>query len=777
MKDKNLSTTDLKIDLSLWVQKITSLWWVFILSVTFCTAVAQVYVRYAVPLYSSKAKFLINKIGEGNKLSQLKILTEEFGAGEERGSMNNEIEILTSRPILAKVVEEIGADVTIFSQGVFKNTEMYKTSPIRIDTFSLDENKTQFTFFVEIGYDQKFRFKLNKEDKGDEQVLGRPFKNKYGMFLIDHDKTNEFDPGLYKVNIMSPLSVAQNYKESLQVTVVGNERQSSIVEISVVDRSSEKAKDFVNTLIKVYNSEEIEFNTQVLTNTIEFIDERIVDLTVELNSVETDIELFKRENDVITPTAAESLGFTLKELRAAFNQLSSYEIEADLLTLLEKSLNENEDNLIPISITSGNTSLSGLIGEYNSLFFKRKKLSKTVAEKSMLFSAITDEIEDIKGLTIMTLEKHKATLQVQIRRIKNDISKLQKGLTNVPTVEKQLLEKIRVQAIKENLFLFLLEKKEETELTKAISTANTRVIESALSSSYPVYPQNKLVFIAAILLGITLPLFFVVGVQLFETRVDSEDVIKSITDVPILGRIAINKNEEDMIIKWNERSIRSEMFRSLRTDINFMNYEKKKQVIVVTSSLSGEGKSSTAINLGLTISFSSKKVVIIDMDLRKPKVSQYLKKENALGLSNYLAGNATIESIINNDNDNPDFDYILSGPIPPNPSELIMSSNMDNLIGKLKEKYDYVIIDTPPLGAVSDALLLRKYTTNTLFIVRHKFTKKALLRNMQELYGNDELVNPYIVINGIRIDKRTSAYGGYNLAYGSSYYVKNNSNG
>lgn len=765
---------DLSIDFGLIGNKLLSYWWLFLLGIIICVSIGQIYIRYSTPLYSSSAKFLITSVGNANNLSESKILGEGLGMEGFGKDMSNEIEILTSRPILTKVIKKINGGITFFSQGAIKHTEMYKTSPVVLDTFYLAKEEKYITFYVKMDYDQTFEFRIKEDIEGEVQTFGKPFKNEYGMFMISQDPDQVLNPGVYKVNIMDPEDVARGYKSALQVLVVGTQGTSSILELKLVDRSPEKAKDFINMLIEVYNEEEIEFNTLVLKNTIDFIDERIKELTSELNGIESGIERFKSENDIITPSANASLNYNLAELRSSLGKLSSYEIELELLVSLHESLSKNQDELIPVSLSGENASLTGLIGDYNALYLKRKSLSKEVSNKSDNIINLTTELNDIKGLIMVTLKNLMSNLQIPLAKTKKEINKLQKGLVNVPTVEKQLLEKLRMQTIKENLFLFLLQKKEETELSKAISTANTRIIESALSSRTPVYPQNKLIFIGSVLLGIFLPLFIIFGIQLIETRVDSEDVIKNLTTIPIIGRVSKIKEKEKIIIRSDERTIRSEMFRSLRTNLNFINHNLNHPIIAITSSSSGEGKSFTAINLGLTISFSGKKVIVLDMDLRKPKIAQYLNDDNSKGLTSYLTGKNQIAEIIKQHPENEHFSYITCGHIPPNPSELLMSDRVKILLDELKKDFDYIIIDTPPVGAVSDALLLRRYITNTLFVVRHKQTKKRMLRNIEELYKNDELINPSLIINGIKVDRKNSAYGGYSLMYGSDYYVNNN---
>ena len=566
--------------------------------------------------------------------------------------------------------------------------------------------------------------------------------------------------------------VAISYQKKLNVEIVGNKRSSGILELHLIDKSPEKAKDFINNLISVYNEEDINDNTQVLKNTIEFINERVKSLTNELDEVEGDIERFKSENEIITQDATTSLGFALSEMRALFARLSSYQLERELLNSLDEDLknNHNEEKLIPINVTTTNAALGNLIAEYNGLLLQQKKLKETITQESPLVISNQIRLKDIKSLIFSTLTNLKENLEIPIVNVEQEIEILKNDMRNIPSVEKQLLEKLRLQTIKQNLYLFLLQKREETSLSLAITTANTRIIESARSSKSPVFPQKKLILVASIILGLFVPLLVIAIITLLETTVDSEDILKSLTSIPIVGRISHNKTKDKIVINQGGRSAISEMFRLLRANLNYINIGNDKQVILVTSSVSGEGKSVTIVNLGLTIALSKKKVVVVGMDLRKPKLYEYLNSNNTQGVSNYLMGQNSLDDIVNSYENNEYFHYVTSGPIPPNPSELIMSDKMKTLIEELKSKFDYVLLDTPPLGIVADAMLFRDYITNTLLVVRNKYTKKYMLKYLDELHSKKELIKPAIILNDIKISRRQSGYGGYNKYYGAGYY-------
>jgi capsular exopolysaccharide synthesis family protein len=571
---------------------------------------------------------------------------------------------------------------------------------------------------------------------------------------------------------MQSEDVANRYKNALAIESVGD-KFSSILELKLIDQTPFKAQDILNTLIEVYNQEEIADNLVILERTVSFVDERIGRLSHELDSIETNIESFKSRNNIISESAESSLNFSLGELRSALAKLTDLELERELMLALENNLTNNPESLIPTNVSGNQPALAGLIDEYNELFLQRKKLDETVSDENPLYKRYTVQLNDLRGLIGRSLKNVESNLEIPIAQARTEIDQLQKNITSIPSVEKNLLDKLRLQSIKENLYLFLLQKKEETELSMAISRANTRIIEPARSSGGAIFPNPKITRLASVGLGLTVPILIIVLLDLMKVAVEDEETVKSLTSMPVLGRIPHYKKGENVLLKSGERSIRAEMFKLLRTNLDFANVDKKERVFVITSSMGGEGKSITAINLGITISLADKKVIIIDMDLRKPKIGKYLGMESEKGVTSFLVGDMPLSDVIARHPDYPNLSFINSGPVPPNPTEMILSDKTGDMIAALKKEYDYIIIDSPPIGVVTDGLLLRPHMTNMLYVVRHKKTRKDSLKMTEELYQQGEFPNPGIIINDIEVSRRSQAYGGYHSGYGYGYYLNN----
>ncbi len=769
---KESSDELIKIDLQRWLYRLLSYWWLFVISMLIAGYVGYTYVKNATPLYSTNATFLIKDAGRGGGLSEGQILLQEGLAGGGK-SMDNEIQILKSLTLAEKVVDKLKANISYKKSG--NKEELYHSSPFVLDTFSfVGERPFGLSFMIQPVDSNHFRLKYVSAEAGDLYQFGKLFTDHAGTYKISRRAGTYFDDDQYVIKITPKEFFAFSINNKVNIQRIGSQHSSSVLSLSMTDPIPNRARDVVNTMIEVYNEEEVADKNSVLVSTLNFIDERVKILTKELDIVEGGIERFKSKNQIITNDAGSSKNFALGEIRSALDNLSGMEVRREILRSLEAMVKDNKGNsqLIPANLIADNPVLGGLVNQYNATSLDRIRLSKAASAENPALILMDQQLADVRSLILQTLQNLQRDLDIPMRTLQNKIEDLKDNLGSVPSMEKNLLEQMRMQSIKENLFLYLLQKREETALSEAVTSPNTRIIDRARAPSVPIFPQKRLIYMACAALGFIIPLILVTLVGFFETKIQSEETIKDLTNIPILGRIAFTKKGEGLVVKQGSRSAIAEMFRLLRTNLNFLNVKNETQVMVVTSSVSGEGKSFIGLNLGMTIALSNKKVILLGLDLRKPKMHKYLGVENLKGLTNYLINQSELEEVVKVSSENSNLHYITSGPIPPNPSELILSDRMDELITQLKEDYDYVIIDTPPIGLVSDALLMRKYVSNILLVVRQKYTKKAMVRDLNELYRNGELKGAGLVFNGVKMGRSYYGYGGYNYGYGQGYYVE-----
>jgi capsular exopolysaccharide synthesis family protein len=764
------------VDLKKWLDKLLSYWWLFLICLALAYFGGKLYLRYATYEYAARAILLIKDTGNSGGISEQSVLLTDQSLLNGTKAMDNEIQILRSLTLMEKVVDRLDIEVSYFRKGNIKEAELYHESPFLLDSYVLkSELEFGLTFYLDIKDYDGFELKFDEEaESGIRYSYGVPFENEYGRFLISYNSTEAIIPGQYRMTIVPVEYAARDYSSKLQIIRIGDQSASSVLELSLIDPVGRKCSDILNTLIDVYNEEEVRDENKVLRNTLEFIDKRVANLLVELDSIEGGVENFKSANAIITDNASSSLNFTLDEMRASVQELSQYEIQQELLRSLENLLTDRKKafELIPANLIGETPALSGLVDQYNDLVLRRNTMMATASEINPSRIALENEIVNIRGLILETMQNLQKDLRIPMEKLERTIEDLRRSTSTIPGVEKRLVEKMRTQSIKENLFLFLLQKREETALSEAIATAKTRTIDHARTPKYPIYPRRQLIMFSCLLLGVILPTLFVTLRSFFEVKVNSEETIKSLTTIPVLGRIAQSKDKTPIVVKMGSRSAINEMFRLLRANLNFMSPDQEKQVYMVTSSISGEGKTFVALNLAIALALSQKKVIVLGMDLRKPKLGPILgASATDAGISNFLIGQATLPEVIRTYESIPNLHYISSGAVPPNPTELLGSARMDQLFTALSKQYDYILIDTPPVSLVSDALLLRKYVSSVLVVVRHNYTKKNMLKTLEELYENGELEGASLVYNGIKYGKRYGYSNGYYYGYGQGYYI------
>lgn len=771
---ENTSQDLILIDLQKWTGRIISHWWLFLLGLLLAYGAAKLYLRYTTYQYSARAILLIKDAGRSGVISEQNILVAEQASLSGNKAMDNEIQILKSLTLMEKVVQRLNLETKYYRQGNIKESELYLESPFLLESYLLTKAlETSLTFYIELdGYDS-FVLKDRKDDEEGRRIpFGLTFQNEHGQFKISYNSVVAILPGMYRLTIVPVETAAAAYSSRLKVQRIGDQFASSVLELSILDPVPAKAKDILNTLIDVYNEEEIKDENKVLRNTLDFIDQRVADLLIELDSIEGGVEDFKSANSIITESASASLNFTLNEIRTAVQQMSQYEIQRDILRSLENFLiNEKSAfELIPTNLIAENPVLSGLVNQYNGLILQRNAILTTASEINPARVTLEEQIVDIRALILETIQNSQDDLQIPIGKLEQNIQDLRRSMTTIPGVEKRLVEQMRTQSIKENLFLYLLQKREQTALSEAITTAKTRTVDPARASKGPVYPKKQLVMAASMVLGLMLPLIFLIVRSFFEVTVHSEDTIRELTSIPLLGRIAQADKPESIVVRAGSRTAIDEMFRLLRTNLSFVNLDKDQQTIMVTSSVSEEGKTFVVLNLGLTLAMADKKVVLLGMDMRKPKLGRSLGLTSAeKGLSTYLIGQAGIDDILHTYEEHPNLSFIPSGPIPPNPTELLMNKRVEILLSDLRQQFDYILIDTPPINLVSDALLLRPYVSDILIIIRHAYTRKTMLKDVEEMYQNGELEGAHLVYNGIKYQRGYGRH--YYQDYGRSYYI------
>ncbi|MBF8964207.1 polysaccharide biosynthesis tyrosine autokinase [Pontibacter sp. FD36] len=742
-------------------------WYLFVIGVALALTAAHLYLRYSTPVFSVKATILI-KDESGTDLATSGVFGDLAGLKANK-SFSNEVLVIKSKGLMERVLTELGMEVSYFGEGRIKSPELYGgRSPIKAIIAQLDSAGLGKSFVVEVEDNNSFSI-YEGENKVSTHKFGEQISKKYGVFTIvaDSDVTNDIGRRvLVRFNNLGKM--ANSYSKQLGVKSVNE--YATVMELSLTDPVPAKGKDIINKLIEVYNRETINEKNLAVTKTIQFIDDRLVYLTRELTDVEKDVERYMQNNRLIDPAASGSI---YQSTAHAYNQqITDNEVKLEILKSVESYLQneENKNELVPTSLDISDPTLGGLIANFNDLQNQRRRLGRSVTENNPVLRNVNEQLEILRLNILENIRNIREGLLVVRRNLQASARQFESQVRQVPSMKRELTDISRQQGIKEGLYLYLLQKREEAALSQAITPSNSRVLDPAAAGGSPIEPQSTNIYLMALLAGLAIPF---AGIFLRDMLNDSVQELRDVekgTSTPILGEIGHNDSGNMLVITRESRSSSAELFRLLRANLQFAAGGKENKVILVTSSMSGEGKTFFSLNLAASLVMTGKKVVVLGFDLRKPKLTQGVNLPNSVGITNYLISDTVqIEDLIQFAPEMPELAIVGSGPIPPNPAELMLLPKIGTLIDELKAAFDYIILDSSPVGQVADTLALAPYIDSSLYIVRYNYTHKKQLQIIDDLYKSRKLKHPMIVLNDA---KKSNSYGysyGYGYGYGNYY--------
>ncbi|WP_299702438.1 tyrosine-protein kinase [uncultured Pontibacter sp.] len=755
------------LDIKGLIMKYLRYWYLFVIGVALALTAAHLYLRYSTPVYSVKATILI-KDESGADLASSAMFAD-MALMKSNKTFSNEVLVIKSKGLMERVLSELGMEVSYFGEGRIKSPELYGgKSPIKVVIANLDSAGLGRSFIVEVEDNNTFSI-FEGEDKVSMHKFGEQIRKKYGAFTVvaDSDITN--DKGrrvLVRFNDLRKL--ANRYSKDLVVKSVNE--YATVMELSLTDPVPAKGKDILNKLIEVYNRESVNEKNQAVTKTIQFIDDRLVYLTQELSDVEKEVVQYLQENKMIDVAAS---GGVYSSTAHEYNQeVTQNEIRLDILNSVEAYLKkeENKFELVPTSLDIADPTLNGLIANFNELQNQRRRLLRINTETNPLVRNVNAQLETLRLNILENLQNIKNGLLIVRRNLQASARQFESQVRQVPSMQRDLQVIGRQQGIKEGLYLYLLQKREEAALSQAITPSNSRVIDPATAGGSPVEPLATNIYLMALIAGLAIPFAGIFLRDMLNDTVQELRDVEKATSTPILGEIGHNESGKMLVITEDSRSSSAELFRLLRANLQFAAGGKENKVILITSSMSGEGKTFFSLNLAASLVMTGKRVVVLGFDLRKPKLTQGVNLPNNIGITNYLISDTVqIEDLIQFAPEMPELAIIGSGPIPPNPAELMLLPKIGTLLDELKASFDYIILDSSPVGQVADTLALAPYIDSSLYIVRYNYTHKKQLQIIDDLYKSRKLKHPMIVLNDA---KKSSSYGysyGYGYGYGNYY--------
>ncbi|CAM3510022.1 GumC family protein [Aequorivita lipolytica] len=761
------------------IEQYSRYWYLFVIGVIIALAIAFIYLRYTPQLYQSKATIIIKDEKTQSPLEMAAF--SQFGSFLSRFKSNqidNELAIFNSKRLISETVKELQLNIKYEVMGNIKTSEIYGSKPFEVKFQSFNDSLSREkvpTLYIEILSDSEFIIEDETRSSKATYKFGESISLIFGDITVlpNLDYAERFESYINKTIIVSYKSVedvALSFQD--RVNILNADAKSNVVELSIQTQNKEKGEDFLNELVHQYNKDAVQDRNEIAKKTSAFIESRLQIITRELDSVETNKEDFKSTNR-LTDIQAEAQ-ITL-ENASEFNKRQldvSTQMELSS-TMIDYMKNSSDSELLPSNIGISNENVGSAVNNYNELILYRNKLLQTSTPKNPVVKSVNEQITQMRGNILGSLENSKNALKIAMKDLNIQENIISSKISQVPAKEKIFRGIERQQSIKEKLYLFLLQQREEASIALAATSDRAKIVDSAYGSQEPVSPKKPLIYLGALLAGLLIPFGGIYGFHLLSTKVNSrKDVEKHIKTIPIIGEIPkVLKGDSDLI-QHNDRSIMAEAYRILRTNLQYLFINKleeseKGKTLIVTSTIKGEGKTFVAFNLALTLALTGKKVVLVGADIRNPQLQRYLPEhlKTNKGLTEYIVhSDMKVEDIISQSEYNENLSIVLSGAIPPNPAELLMQKRTTTFIDELRNNFDYIIMDTAPSMLVTDTILINKLADITLYVVRAGYTDKRLLDFPQDAIKDGRLSNVAIVLNNVKLNNF-----GYGNKYGYAY--------
>ncbi|UFH35735.1 GumC family protein [Flavobacterium acetivorans] len=747
-------------------------WKWFVLGVFLCLGIAFGYLRYVIPQYKASTTILVKDEKKGGGLSELSAFADMGLGGALKNNVDNEIEILKSRTLVESTVRELHLNVNLVVEGNVIDATLYDNSPISVrfirPTAALYSSSSTLKFSSTGGG----RFRLEEElndlslpilfDSKKEYAYGEIIKTRGGDLRILQSTIEGVSSSKFIQIVIRPLEeVVENYRSRLVISPLS--KTSSVVELSLTDAVIHRAEDFLDALVRIYNEAAVNDKNAISENTSQFIAGRLALITEELDGVEQSVERFKKSNR-LTDIESEaklfiegSSEYDKKGVEAAI-QLNMVQ---SMLDFIKKSSNSD---LLPTNVIGGDADASSLINTYNQLILDRNRLLKSATSLNPSVVKMDQQIASLRSNVVSSLGRLQSNLRIQKSDLKSEEGVLNRKVEKIPSQERQFRVIARQQKVKEELYLYLLQKREETAISLSATEPNARVIDAAKASKIPVSPKKSIIYLAALLLGILIPFGVIYLIDLLDTKIKSRLDLEGKTSVPFIGDVP-SSEDPSQIMQPDSRSSSAEALRIIRTNLEFMVgkvAEGKAKTIFLTSTFPKEGKTFVSVNLAATFALSGKRVLLIGADIRNPRLDDYLTLPDR-GLTNYLSSNnLDLKDLIVKYEGYEDFHVLPAGVIPPNPAELLMSKKIAGIFESLKAEYDYIIVDTAPVSLVTDTLLIAQYADCFVYVARANFLEKRMLAIPNSLYKENKLPNMCMLLN----DTDSSKGYGYGYGYG-----------
>ncbi|MEZ4896451.1 MAG: polysaccharide biosynthesis tyrosine autokinase [Saprospiraceae bacterium] len=743
-----------RVDFIYVFKKALKYWWLYLILLPLTVGLAYCYLQITPFQYEAQTRILIKGVKNAGPVPEDGIFSDLKGHQSDN-SIGNEVNILTSSPLMEKVVNKLDIENTYIDISGWKPEDLYDNHPIDVVNWKpVDEFQVLECEFIP-GEHGQYKLILEKEEYHGE--FGEELDLPIGKVTFARNNFSNLGKK-YRIIAMTPKLKALNLCDELEVGIV--DENSSVVSISIRDQVPKRAESILSELLEAYNEESKKDRTIAFENSLNLINERINLVVTELSSIEQQVQTYRQQHN-ITELSSEG-NLLLNEVMSVSKELVENNAQLEILSGIEDFLVKNKDNFeyVPTNLKINNLMLASQISKFNDQLSMRN--SNTYGPKHETTIQINRQLNNLRENIIDNIRSIKKDLSIERDASSEIKTTLTDRLQSLPKRERDLLDIQRMKSIKEDIYTYLLQKREETLISMAVTTENGKLIEPA-NTSDPISPKPPLILLVGGFLGLAFPSALVLLFNSLNDKVVEERDVTNKVKAQILGILPHGSRSRQLAIKENGTNLSTEMFRALRANVSFVSPNDSLKTWLVTSSVSGEGKSYVALNLAMIQALGDKKVLLIELDLRQPKQLEYqkIKEKPEFGIADFLNSSSLTRLKVTSKGElNKNLDVIYCGTKPDNPSELLMSSRLRRLIDEAKRQYDMIILDAPPIAPVADTFHLHDIADATIFVVRSEYTPKSMLEKLKEIVENKKFPNPFVVLNGFKF-KNSQQYGHY----------------
>ncbi|WP_424047174.1 GumC family protein [Prevotella jejuni] len=776
-------------------------WYWFVLSLIIFGSLGAIYLRYTTPMYQSTAKLLIKDESGSNRRGQSLQNMSNLGIISNSTGIDNEMEILTSHSLAEDAIRDLKLYVNYSTKGRVKDVILYRNQPLNVDVDPGHLEKLNAPIDLTITKDSIFyivsgTYYVPTNDNSNEgpYSINRKITNlpatiatRAGIITISSNYGHTLkNSDVLNVSILSPRMAANKYTSELQVSQTA--KSTSIAQLQLTDEVPQRSLDYLKQLAIVYNRQANEDKNTIALRTDKFINDRLSKINTELGKTEGELQNYKQKNGIVE--LQMNAGNSVANQNNSELKLADVETQIELFNTIAREVESSSRNLtqvIPSNVGLDDQSSTSLINKYNELVLERNRLLRSASESSPVVEPLTAQIRELNGNIRRAIAAARQNLLIQRDAVSAQVNKYNGQVAETPQQERMLTQIDRQQEVKSGLYLMLLQKREENSISLAATADKGKLIDDPQLVG-KISPKSTSIIMVALLIGLVIPVLVILVLQFFRYKIEGHDDVARLTKLPIIADVAVASNKAkgkaDIVVHENQNNQMEEIFRSMRTNLQFMLKEGQK-VVLFTSSTSGEGKTFNAANLSVSFGLLGKKVILVGLDIRRPRLAELFGiNDHKHGITNLLVkDNPTAEELqeqILPSGVNKNLDLLMAGPIPPNPAELIARNSLDIIINLLKEKYDYIMIDTAPVGLVTDTLQIARVVDASIYMCRADYTPKSSFNLINALANENKFPNMAIVLNGIDMSKRKYSYyygyGGYGkygrygrASYGTSY--------